>query len=370
MTAPAAHRRLALAERLSARRSELNQAVRLMVAVAVSFAFYELFHLPQGYWAVFTVIIVMQGSIGGTLGVSIDRMIGTATGAVVGGTAAALVPHHPWPIGITLVVCVGLTALLAAVQPRFKVAPITVAIMLLSTSGGLSPQFAALYRVVEIGVGGLLGVLATLVILPAPSGPRIAARAAETLDKIAEALQAHALAMEENSAGPEPDHTALRRSLSAVEEAMADAERERTSRLSAHPVPAAIPRTLWRVRNDLVSIGRFTAEPLPASVSSRLGPAAAALMRCEATLATRCAAGLRDGRPVSRSGLAEARSSFEANFAEIRKEGHTRMLDFDAAGRVFGLTFALESLRRNLSDFADRVDELAAPSAEVTRASA
>ena len=58
-------------------RAEISQAVRLMAAVAVAFAVYELFHLPQGYWAVFTVIIVMQGSIGGTLDASLDRMFGT-----------------------------------------------------------------------------------------------------------------------------------------------------------------------------------------------------------------------------------------------------------------------------------------------------
>ncbi len=166
MTFPALHR------------AEISQAVRLMAAVAVAFVVYELFHLPQGYWAVFTVIIVMQGSIGGTLDASVDRMFGTAAGALVGGTAAALVPHTPPAMGITLVLCVGATALLAAVRPRFKVAPITVAIMLLSSSGGMSPVHAALYRVLEIGVGGVLGVLATLFILPAKSGPRVAALAA------------------------------------------------------------------------------------------------------------------------------------------------------------------------------------------------
>ena len=269
----------------------------------------------------FTVIIVMQGSIGGTLGVSIDRMLGTAAGAVVGGTAAVFVPHHPWPIGAALVVCVGVTALLAAVQPRFKVAPITVAIMLLSTSGGLSPQLAALYRVLEIGVGGLLGVLATLV---DPSGPFRAPRrgscgggARPDRRGARGARRRH----REGVAGPEPDHTALRHTLAAVENAMADAERERSSRLSAHAIPAAIPRTLWRVRNDLVSIGRFTDR---AASAERLGAAGSGRRSLDALRSQpgRAVRGrLRAGTAVSRAGLAEVRSSFETTFAGIRAGG-------------------------------------------------
>ena len=272
----------------------LSQAVRLMAAVAVAFTIYELFHLPQGYWAVFTVIIVMQGSIGGTLDASVDRMFGTAAGALVGGTAAALIPHTSVALGVALVVCVGATALLAAAQPRFKVAPITVAIMLLSSSGGMSPVNAALFRVLEIGVGGLLGVAATLLILPARSGPRVAMLAAEGLDRMVAILIAFAEALDAGAPlVTRPDHGELRRALTAVEAAMADAEREHSTRLARHAIPAAIPRTLWRVRTDLVSVERATASSLPNEVAATLGPAAATLLRAEAALATRCAAGLR-----------------------------------------------------------------------------
>ena len=41
--------------------------VRVTVGCLIAFTIYHLFNLPQGYWAVFTVVIVMQGSIGGTL---------------------------------------------------------------------------------------------------------------------------------------------------------------------------------------------------------------------------------------------------------------------------------------------------------------
>ena len=296
--------------------AHLSQAIRLMAAVAVSFVFYEGFHLPQGYWAVFTVVIVMQGSIGGTLDASVDRMFGTVAGALLGGTAAALVPHAPVPLGIALVACVGAAALLAASQPRFKVAPITVAIMLLSSSAGMSPVQAALFRVVEIGVGGVLGVLATLFVLPAKSGPRVAATAADALDRMVAMLSAFAEALEGNvTLEARPDHGELRHDLSAVESAMADAEREHASRLAPHAVPAAIPRTLWRIRTDLVSVERAISTALPSEVAPNLGPAAATLLRAEAALATRCAAGLRTMSAIERRDIAARHDDFDAAFA-------------------------------------------------------
>ncbi len=74
------HVKMPLAARLrslAARRaSDLRQVVRVTVAVAAAYAAYKILDLQQGYWAVFTVLIVMQGSIGGTLGAATDRMIG------------------------------------------------------------------------------------------------------------------------------------------------------------------------------------------------------------------------------------------------------------------------------------------------------
>ncbi len=330
-----------------------------MAAVAVAFGIYEAFRLPQGYWAVFTVIIVMQGSIGGTLDASVDRMFGTVAGALVGGTAAAIVPRAPVAIGAALVICVGATALLAAARPRYKVAPITVAIMLLSSSGGMPPVQAALFRVIEIAVGGALGVLATLFVLPARSGPRVAALSADALDRMAAMLTAFAEALRAGEAmTTRPDHGELRRALTAVEAAMADAEREHTARLARHAIPAAIPRTLWRVRTDLVSVERAAIGALPSEVAATLGPAAATLLTAEASLAGRCAEGLRALTPAPREDIAARHDDFEAAFAGLRASGIMRPLDFDAAGRVFSLAFALEGLHRDLNDLADRVDEL------------
>jgi uncharacterized membrane protein YccC len=64
----------------------------------------ELFALPQGYWAIFSTIIIVQASVGGSIKATTDRLIGTVGGAVAGGAVAYLFPHTSvLSLGVALV---------------------------------------------------------------------------------------------------------------------------------------------------------------------------------------------------------------------------------------------------------------------------
>ncbi len=62
---------------------------------------------------------------------------------------------------------------------------------------------------------------------------------------------------------------------------------------------------------------------------------------------------------VERDNVADIYLAFTEAFDKLRQTGVTRTLDFDAAGRVFGLAFTLEGLHRDLGDLADRINEIA-----------
>jgi uncharacterized membrane protein YccC len=55
----------------------LRLCLRMTVAGLLAYVLAQLLALPQGYWAVFSAIIVMQASIGGSVKATIDRLIGT-----------------------------------------------------------------------------------------------------------------------------------------------------------------------------------------------------------------------------------------------------------------------------------------------------
>lgn len=354
---------------LGRRRAELRQAVRVTVGCVLAFILYHLLNLPQGYWAVFTVVIVMQGSIGGTLSAAFDRMKGTLLGAAVGGAAAALRPQTPLGLGEALALSVAITALAAALRPTLKVAPVTAVIMLISPTGGrLGPVEAAALRVLEIALGSVIGVAVSVLVLPARSQRLIVDRVRVALGLLA-GLEDHLA--DDLGAAERPDrhqeNAAIRAALGQVDAAMADAARERSSHLSDHRIPDALPRTLWRVRNDCVAVGRAAAA-LTESIRPRLGPAAAALLRAQTAFTRRCGEALDLAKPVERSGKAEALQAFQAEVEALRSARVTHALGFDEAGPVFALAFTLESLDRNLGDLADRVDEIVQGRTEETSA--
>jgi uncharacterized membrane protein YccC len=268
-------------------------------------------------------------------------------------------------MAVALVVACGLTGFIAAVRPKLRIAPVTAAILLLTATGKLGPFAAALDRTIEIGVGGVIGVLAALLIFPARAQATVAARIRATLDLLQQLLAQHVERLDTaHLAGAAdvdltPLNTRLRAALAAVEAAMTDAERERTARLGDHRLSAALPRTLWRVRNDAVSIGRTLARPWPEALRTRLGPGARAMLNAEIAFLSACDQALAQDTTVDRTGFDEAHTQFQQALASFREAHLTYDLTFDAIGGVFGLAFGLESLFGNLGDLADRIDDSA-----------
>src|SRR5271154_4846658 len=67
-----------------------KQAVKTAIAGVISLYITNLFHLPEGYWAAISALIVMQSNVGATLNASRTRLAGTVVGAVVGGIFVAI----------------------------------------------------------------------------------------------------------------------------------------------------------------------------------------------------------------------------------------------------------------------------------------
>ena len=349
--------RAALAKAAS-RKSELRHAVRVSAAVVAAYALSSLLHLPQGYWAVFTAVIVVQASVGATITASIERLLGTIVGGGVGACAAMIHARFPDAGGPILAITAAALTFVAAVRPSLKTAPITAVIMLIGMQTHMDPLVAAVHRVAEITVGGLVGVAATLLIFPA----RAHATVVESVSKIAgvqaDLLEHYALKLKGGETALETltQYDAMLKVLAKLQTAMNEADRESASKLSDHSVTDALPRTLWRLRNDCVMIGRALREAFPSPGLAL--PSAAMLNACAGFL--RASAALLSGGPrPDRVAFAQAHQAFQTAVETLREGGGTRALAFDDAARVFGLVFAVENLFGNLGDFEERVEEAA-----------
>src|SRR5262249_27734872 len=142
-------------------------------------------------WAVLTAMVVTQVSVGGSLKATIDYLLGTLGGAAYGGAIAVLVPHpDEWMLLAVLAVAVAPLALLAATNPRLRVAPLTAIIVLLvPTITHTTPIASAIDRVLEVTVGGITGFLVSILLLPSRAHEQAAEAAARTLNLMAQALR-------------------------------------------------------------------------------------------------------------------------------------------------------------------------------------
>jgi uncharacterized membrane protein YccC len=344
------------------RKAEARHTLRVVIAVLAAYLAYVAFALPQGYWAVFTTLIIIQASIGGTVGAAMDRMCGTVLGAVVGGLADALAPHTALGRGVALAVASAITAYVAMLRPNMKVAPVTAAIMLLSSAGKLDPFHAAIYRVIEIGLGSVIGVAVTLLVFPTRSRTVVSIRTAEVLGRVAELLGHYVDWLTRFEVEPATDlhplHDKIRNGIVAVEAAVADTEREKAARLGYHHLSPATPRTLWRIRSEAVTMGRALRAPWPPAVRAQLAAPGRAMLTADALMLQACVQALKSRTTVERPPqLVEAHDAFQDAVANLRRERVTRDLTFDAIGSVFSFSFALESLYAHLADMADRIDE-------------
>ena len=153
-------------------------------------------------------------------------------------------------------------------------------------------------------------------------------------------------------------YDSIGQSLTEFAASAAEGERERSARLSVEPDTQPLRRTLLRLRHDVITVGRIArGDPLPEPVQGRLAPRLAAIGQAGSDYLR--ASGMRPGGRRPPPSEAELEQAFVAALAEItalRREGFTRELTDEAAGRFFALAFALEEMRRTFRDLGHDVE--------------
>jgi len=342
----------------------LGLAARMVVASLLTFMFCHTFRLPQSQWAILTAIIVMQSSVGASLKATLDRFAGSIGGAFWGVCVLLTVPHDTVPaMGLALAITLIPLVLVAAFRPFYRVAPITGVILLLTpTLQGRDIWLAGLDRIFEVGVGSIVAVLVSLVVLPVRAHETLAKVAGGALDLLADLTDrlAEGIAGRGDPQAIFDLHQDIRHAITRAEGVAEEAIRERRSYLTAAPDPQPVCRTLRRLRNDLTMIGRTM--DLPVS-DPRVSPLVQSAERAAAAIASylrQSAAALasREKAPPLME-VEQALAAHAAAMARARQTGTTRDLSDELVGRIFGLAFGFEQLNENLKDMAARIDEYA-----------
>jgi uncharacterized membrane protein YccC len=346
------------------RGAELRLCLRMTTAAALSLAVAHLLNLPIALWTVLTAVILTQMSVGRSLKATTDYLVGTLGGAIYAGAVGTLVPHDSeMALLAALALAVAPAALVVAINPRYSAATFTAVMVFFGpTITHTGPIASAVERVIEVAVGGVVGLLVSLVVFPARAHDLAIEAAAQMIDLMTRFVP-------ELFAGltQELDQSALHAMQNRIGAAFArldavavEAKHERMTRLAAEPDQGPMLRTLLRLRHDLIMIGRAAAVPLPEAFRSRLAPRLAHIGETAADYLRACAGALLARRgPPSPAAVEAALDSYDAEFAAMRREGLTRNLSDETAERVFALGFALEQLRRNFNDLGRCITEFA-----------
>ena len=349
---------------LKRNRTQTRLAVRMTAACFLAYMLGLLLGLQQNQWAVLTSMIVMQASVGGSLKAMLDRFVGSLGGAITG-VIVSVGLHRMGIVSPGPALAIGLPplALLAALKPAYRVTPITFIILILTPNlQSLGPLESAYERMFEIGVGSLIALAVSLVILPARANEALAQAVGQALTAMADlmTLLPQGIVAKLDMPAIEAAHARTRSATAKAEIAAEEALRERASFLADGVDPLPICRTLRRLRHDLAILGRTMSAPLPDPVGGILLEPITDLSAAISDFLAGCAVAFTKRHvPLSLSGVDGAFAIQSQAVTMMRQQGLSRALADDELARIFGLEFALGQLRRDLGDIRERGAEFA-----------
>jgi uncharacterized membrane protein YccC len=335
-------------------RLQLILALRVTISALSTLALAELMHLKLPLWAVLTSLIVTQMSLGRSIKVASDYLIGTLAGVVYGGALAILVPHDSqWALFAVLALAIAPLAFVAAFKTNFNVLPITAIIVLLVPSmQHVSPMTSALDRVLEVTVGGLVGFVVSLLVFPSRAHALTTDAAADTLERVATALTR---LLEHHCAGEPADIRQINAEiaifLTRLNATSAEAEHERAARLTSGPDTGPLLRTLLRLRHDIVILGRAVGCELPEAVQARLTPPMRKIAPAVGGFLRASGAALRErSQPPPLTEVEQVFAAHSAAFDAVRRDSLIRGTSSETAERFFALGFALDQMHEHLGE--------------------
>lgn len=136
------------------------------LAAILAYGVTAAFGLEFGYWAVISTVIVMQVYVADSIELCLYRLSGTLIGAALGVGVMLLIPRTPVWTGAALFVSVAFCTVLTRYRTRFRMAAITLVIIIMTASASDNILVFGLERVLEIAIGILCAFLVSVLVFP------------------------------------------------------------------------------------------------------------------------------------------------------------------------------------------------------------
>lgn len=345
------------------RPSHMRLGVRAAVAAVAAYGLAYFLSLPNGYWAVITAILVVQSSLGASLSAAIDRVLGTLLGGAVGVVLALLAGPSLTLTFVFLALGIVLTSTVAARFPSYKLAPVTVAIVLLAEPSHTQALVSGVHRVFEIGVGGVVGLACALLVFPARALRYLFPYCAAALECCASlmTLGRDGLLGRPWEAGQVDGlNDRVRAALRAADQRVSEARAERAGRLASHPDPAPVVRSCRRLWHSVIILLRSARHPLPAPLAERIAPRLDGAVSALTALMRGLADEMRGEGRADPAAATSAAAALESESARLGAEGVLDAASGATLSALFSAVSACTQVSQNLVDLSARLSELRA----------
>lgn len=338
--------------------AHLRLGVRAAVAALASYALSLGVGLENGYWAVITSVLVVQSTVGASLSIAVERALGTLVGGIVGVGGALLVGTSLSLNFVALACGILLTSTLAARSSAFKLAPVTVAIVLLAIPTDADPMRPAMFRLLEIGIGGVVGVLSALLVLPARAVSLLQENCADAVRQCAILLAVGRDGLLGGPYGPEvlgSHSVSIRKALRTADTRAKEARAER--RFADQMDPTPIVRSCRRLWHSVIILLRSASHPLPdfmkAQIETQLHAAVEDLCDYMVVIARQLEGADADEETALKAHASV--SELEARAAELNAEGKLDPATGPDLTSLFAAISACTHVRDNLDDLSTRL---------------
>lgn len=143
-------------------------AGRVGLAAVLAYLAAAFQHLHEIYWPVLSAVIVARGGAKGAGGSAGDRLMGTLAGAAVG-LAVSMLRQFGLPDWALLFIAMAPLAFVSVDRSAFRAAPMAAMIVLSAAAagrGGFTGMAVAVGRTLDVGLGTLIALFVSYVLLP------------------------------------------------------------------------------------------------------------------------------------------------------------------------------------------------------------
>ncbi|MDY0227323.1 MAG: FUSC family protein [Desulfomicrobium apsheronum] len=324
----------------------IRHGLKTGIAAVLAYGVAHLLDLKFGYCATLSAVIVMQVYVADSVQMCLYRFSGTAVGAAIGLAAILLFPQTQPMTVLALFLSVAFCAYMTRYNARYRMAAITVCIVVLAGYDQDDRIVFGMLRVVEIGVGVAAAFVVSIALWPVRAGTALKARLMMRFGDCARHYEAIMNAFLAMQSGLAP---------SLLDQFQTDIREDRAlfQKVLRHE------RRMYHEDTDLLGLKVRTLEKCHAhlqtmlqALNSEQGQGYEIIMDRElrelAAVTVESMRGIASGRTPSTDLLAKALNESETRLHELRKDGATRRFHLQKLLQFFAFYHSAQSMGRDI----------------------